>query len=226
MKKNIILICFSIAVSMSMSAQTLAPQKSTIEHDNKMRTCLLVKVGPEPKALKKAWISFLKKEYDLKLKGMGWFSNKDLLYSEEVIVKKLSHKKIDFYTYVVEDENGSEMKVFGSFGYDIYLNEEDYPREFEAMTEMIVSFLKQYLPEYYDKKINQSMKSVKSLNKEIVNLKENITDNQDRIQKLSKEIEKYKESIEDNSLKLKAAETKLKDRQEEMERVRIKLEQL
>jgi prefoldin subunit 5 len=209
-----------------MVAQSLAPQKSTIEHNNKMRNCLSVKLDPDPKTLKKAWVSFLQKEYALKLKGAGWFTNKDLLHNEEVTVKKLSPKIMDFYTQIVEDENGSEMKVFASLGYDIYINEEDYPMEFNAMNEMMVTFLKKYLPEYYNKKVNQSMKSVKGLNKDIANLKENIKDNQDRIKKLNQEIEKYKANIVENSQKLDAEEIKLKDRQKEMELIRIKLEKL
>ena len=226
MKRNSLIICFSILVSISMIAQSLSPQKSTIEHNNKMRNCLSVKLDPDPKTLKKAWVNFLKKEYALQLKGFGWFTNKDLLYKEEVTIKKLSPKIMDFYTQIVEDENGSEMKVFASFGYDVYINEEEYPMEYNAMNEMMVAFLKKYLPEYYNKKVNQSMKSVKGLNKDIVNLKENIKDNQDRIKKLNKEIEKYKANIEENSQKLDAEEVKLKDRQKEMELIRIKLEKL
>lgn len=226
MKNNILIISFSILVSMSVSAQSLSPQKSTIKHNEKMRPCLVVKLDPEPKELKKAWIRFLKKKYDVKLKGMGWFSNKDLLYKKEVNVKRLSSQKMDFYTYVVEDENGSEMKVFASLGYDIYLNEEQYPLEFRAMKEMIVSFLKEYLPGYYHDKINESEGSVKSLNKEITSLNKSIKDNEDRTKKLSKEIEESKTDIKENSQKLKAAEIKLKGRVEELERIKSKLEQL
>lgn len=226
MKKITLFICIALLVSLSVNAQSLVPEKSTIEHNNKMRPCLLVKLDPEPKTLKKAWIKFLKKEYDFKLKGMGWFSNKDLLHTEEVTIEKLSSKKMDFYTYVVEDENGSEMKVFASLGYDIYLNEEEYPVEFKAMNEMIVSFLKQYLPEYYNGKIYESEKTIKSLNKEIKNLKKDIKNNENNIEKLNKKIEKNKASVEDNSQKLKAAEIKLKGRQDKLERVRKKLQQL
>ena len=226
MKNNILAISCSILVSMSVSAQSLSPQNSTIEHNDKMRTCLVVKLDPEPKELKKAWIRFLRKEYDVKLKGMGWFSNKDLLYKKEVIIKNLSPQTMDFYTYVVEDENGSEMRVFASLGYDIYLNEEQYPFEFNAMKEMIVSFLKEYLPKYYNDKINESEGSVKGLNKEIKKLNKNIKNNQDDSEKLNKKIEQNKSRNKDNSEKLEAAEIKLRHRQNELKRINTKLEQL
>lgn len=228
MKKNTLILCLAILVSIHAMAQSLSPEKSTIEHNNKIRTCLMVKLDPEPKTLKKAWISFLKKEYKIKLKGMGMFSNKDLLHKEEVIIPKLSQKQMDFYTYIVQDENsnGSEMKVFASLGYDIYLNEEQYPVEFKAMNEMIVSFLKEYLPKYYNKQISESAAIVKSLNNDILRLKDNMKDNQGSIEKLGKEIEKNKASIEDDSRKLDAAEIKLNVRKDELERIKVKLEKL
>lgn len=226
MKEITLFICFSLLVSLNVSTQTLTPEKSTIEHNDNIRACWLVKLDPEPKTLKNAWIDFLRKEYDFKLKGMGWFSNKDLLYAEEVIIQKLSSKNMDFYTYVVEDENGSEMKVFASLGYDIYLNEEQYPVEFEALNQMITTFLKQYLPDYYNDKIDESADRVKSLNKEIKSLNGDIEDNKKNIEKLNREIVKYEASLEDNSQMLKTAEIKLIGREDKLERVKNKLKQL
>lgn len=226
MKKNILFISFAFLILYNVNAQSLVPVSSTIEHKEKVRPCLLVKLDPDPETLKNAWIDYLKKEYDFKLKGMGWFSNKDLLYSEEVIIQKLSSKKMDLYTNVVEDGNGSEMKVFASFGYDIYLNEEEYPIEYKAMNEMIVSFLKQYLPKYYNTEINASAKSVKNLNKKIKSLNADIKKNNRDIENLNEEIEEYKKSSKDNSSKLKAAEVKLKDRQDKLESTTNKLQKL
>ncbi len=226
MKNNIPLFCFAILLNLDLSAQSLVPEKSTIMHNDKTRPCLMLKLDPEPKMLKNAWINFLEKEYDFKLKGMGWFSNKDLLHAEEVTILKLSSRKMDFYTHVVEDENGSEMKVFASLGYDIYLNEENYPVEFKALNEMMLSFLKQYLPEYYNHKIEETSERVVSLTKEIKSLNEDIKDNNDHIDKLAKEIDEYKVNLKEKSQKLKDAEIKLKGRQDKLERIRIKLQKL
>ncbi len=226
MKKNTLLGCLALLVSINVSTQILEPQKSTIEHNNKIRTCLLVRLDPEPKTLKNAWIDFLKKEYDFKLKGMGWFSDKDLLYAEKVTIPKLSSKNLDFYTNIIEDENGSEMKVFASLGYDIYLNEEQYRVEFDAMKAMLVLFLKDYLPEYYNKGIYESAVKIKKLNNEIRSLKDNIARHYNSIEKLNKEVINYKTSVEENSIKLKAAEIKLRGRQDKLIRIRTKLQQL
>jgi hypothetical protein len=222
----IIFIFFAFLVSLEAGAQNISPIESTIIHNDKIRPCLSVNLDPEPKSLKNAWIDFLKDEYDFKLKGMGWFSNKDLLNTEEVLITKLSTKKMDFYTNVIEDENGSEMKVFASFGYDIYIDEEHYPKEFMAMEEMLNSFLKEHLPKYYNKAIDETEERIKDFNVEINDLKNEITDETEDKEKLNRKIEKANRSIDDKNQKIKVAETKLKGRQEKLERVKVALNQL
>lgn len=212
--------------SWTVSSQTFEPKQSTVEHNNGIRPCIVVNIDPEPKTLKKVWAKFLRKEYHVKLKGKGLFGNNDLLYSKEVRIDQLSSKQMDFYTQIVEDENGSEMKIFVSLGYDIYFNEEDYPGEFKLLSDILVSFLKQYLPEYYKEDIEDSAKRVKKLKKEIASLETNKKRNTERIEKLTKKVEKYKISVEDNADKLVIAEDKLKAREEKLERIRTKLQAL
>lgn len=213
-------------LSAHLNAQILTPYKGKVLQDNILRPCLVVNVGPEPKTLKKAWVKFLKKNYDLKLRGIGLFSNSDLLYAKEVQVENISPKKMNFYTYIIEDSVGSEMSVFASLGYDIYLNEEEYIVEFNAMNDMLSSFLKVYLPEYYTDRINESEKRVNNLKKEIKGLKEDIENNLEKIEKRNNEITKMRAEIVDNTQKLSIAEKKLKGRQDKLEKVKIKLQKL
>ncbi|HLV40729.1 MAG TPA: hypothetical protein VKY37_00490 [Brumimicrobium sp.] len=69
-------------------AQDPIPKDGFIEHNGGNRPCLYVNLDPETKPLKKAWKSFLKDNYDFKIKGIGFLSNKDLLYKEDVIIEK------------------------------------------------------------------------------------------------------------------------------------------
>lgn len=217
---------FLLLNSWIVNSQSIEPITSTIEYNKGMRPCIMVNIDPEPKTLKKVWTKFLRKEYNFKLKEKGLFGNNDLLYIKEVRIDQLSSKKMDFFTQIIEDENGSEMKVFASLGYDIYLNNQDYPVEFRLLNEMLVSFLKQYLPEYYKKDIKDSAKRVKELKQEIASLEANRKSNNDKIEKLKKDVEMYKLSVEENSDKLAIAEEKLKAREEKLERIRIKLQAL
>ena len=124
----------------SARAQSIKPEKNSIELNGSSRPCIVVHLDPGAKSLKKAWVKFLRKEYDFKLKGAGCFSNRDLLTVKQVVVEKISTKRMDFYTQVIMGAEYTKMSVFISFGYDVFVNEEEYPVEFEAMNEMLESF--------------------------------------------------------------------------------------
>src|SRR5690554_4462017 len=131
MKKKIqftLIMKFSLLVLMyftlnnSVYAQAVTPKDGIIMHNKSQRPSIFVNIDPEPKPLKKAWKSFLKDNYDFKIKGIGFLSNKDLLYAEDLVIEKISPKRMNFYTKIVENEVGSEMTVFGSLVYKINMN--------------------------------------------------------------------------------------------------------
>lgn len=219
-----------ILTSFNLKAQNVSPVNGTIEHNDNERPCLYVNLDPEPKPLKKAWKSFLKDNYDFKIKGIGFLTNKDLLYKEDVVITKLSSKRMDFYTQIIENEVGSEMKVFGSFGYDIYIDENETPEEYKAMKKMLNDFLKSFLPNYYKDQIKDTEKKVKKLSKTVAGLNKDIEKNNKEVEDLKEEIvdlneevkELTKEATEKEEL-LKTSETKLKERKNKLERIKRKL---
>src|SRR5690606_23968036 len=97
-------------------------------------------------------------------------TNKDLLYAEDVVIEKLSSKRMNFYTQIIENEIGSEMKVFASFGYDIYIDKNETPEEYKIMNRMLNEFLNSYLPNYYKDQVKDTEKKVKDLTKEVKGL--------------------------------------------------------
>jgi hypothetical protein len=215
-----------IASSFCVHSQSITPEKSTIEYNGSMRPSIMVHLDPKTKSLKKSWVKFLKDEYDFKLKGAGWFRNKDVLYADEVVVKRLSSKQMDFYTRVVEDENYSEMQVFISFGYDIYVNEAEYPNEFNAMNEMLVAFLKYHLPHYYSEEMKTATKRVNTLNKEINSLRKDIDKNNRDIEEHEEDATKLIMDVDVNKEKLRSAEIKLKKTEDRMKAIKKELMKL
>ncbi|RYM34578.1 hypothetical protein ERX46_04170 [Brumimicrobium glaciale] len=207
----------------TVKAQNVVPQDGKIEHNDSERPCIFVNLDPEPKPLKKAWKDFLKDNYDFKIKGIGFLSNKDLLYKEDVIIPKISSKRMNFYTEIVEDEVGSEMKVFASFGYDIYIDKNETPEEYRIMTRMLNEFLKSYLPDYYNDQVKDTEKKVKTLSKDVKGLNKDISKNNKKIENLTEEIEELTKESEEQSSALEIANTKLKERKEKLERINSKL---
>lgn len=215
-----ILCVFSVS---NLFAQGVTPQQATIEHNDKERPCLQVNADPEPKTLKKAWKDYLKDKHDFKLKGIGFLANKDLLSAEKVVVEAISPKEMNFYTHIVEDENGSEMKVFAAYGYDIYIDPVETPEEYAALRSILEDFLKTYLPKYYEELIEETNERIEDLTDERDDIKEELKDDEKEIKKLKKEIKDLNKNLESNQSKLEEIETKLETRKAKLKRVQQQL---
>ncbi len=194
---------------MGFSQQEFDYQLSTVMYDEEARPCIAVRMAPDTKTIKKAWEDFVKKEYKIKLKGLGFLVNKDILSAEKVTVKSLSDKAIDFRTRIVEEEDHSLMQVFVSLGYDIYLGPEKYPKAFRDLEDKTWKFLESFLPNYYKEKVSEVKEELEDLMKDQADLKDEIADNEKEIEKLQKENEKLQKdlrkmdnTIEDTRVKL------------------------
>lgn len=219
MMKNIktSILILILLITVKVSAQIfIEPIDATIEFDDAARHCLQVNIDPEPKALKHAWRKYLKDNYDFKLKGIGFFSNKDLLSKEKIVVPEISSKTMDFYTHVMEDENGSVMKVFVRHGYDIYVSKESHPKEYEVIKGILNDFMESYLPKYYKQKVKETKKRVKELSRETKDIKKDIQDDESKIENLKNEIKKLEEDLETKNELLESVKEKLK-RNEKLE---------
>jgi hypothetical protein len=221
---TVIFTIIIVTLAMKLNAQTsIQPFDAVFEFDHAQRPCIQVNLDPEPNTLKKAWKDYLKDNYDFKLRGIGFFSNKDLLTAEAIVVKQISSKTMDFYTHIVEDANGSVMTVFVRYGYDIYLTKENSPSEYMALHEIIESFLKYYLPIYYQGEIEDTQKRVTQLTKISSNLKSDISDDSKTIEKLRKEIQDLEEKTASNNKQLEIENLKLEKRNEKLDRIRKQL---
>lgn len=224
MKFSLLALMF-FTLNNSVYAQAVTPKDGMIMHNKSQRPSIFVNIDPEPKPLKKAWKTFLKDNYDFKIKGIGFLSNKDLLYAEDLVIEKISPKRMNFYTKIVENEVGSEMTVFGSFGYDIYIDKNETPEEYKVMSQMLTEFLNSYLPDYYKNQVKDTEKKVKKLSKEVKGLNKDISKNNKKTKKLAKEIEELTKEAAEKEEELETATIKLKERKSKLERIKKKLNQ-
>jgi len=221
---TLVFIC--LLLNLPGRSQGVVPQKSTIEHNDKNRPCLKAVVRPMPKTLKKAWQDYLKDSYDFKIKGIGFLTNKDLLTAEKVTVNEISPKAMDFYTKIVEHEDGSEMSVFASHGYDIYISKEKLPSEFAAMKGIFQEFLQNFLPQYHQELIKDTQKKIKGLEGDRKSMEKQIRKDKRKIEKLNKEIDKINEALISNKSELRQIEQLLRSRKNELKRVQETLDNM
>ena len=73
--KAIILLMFVLAAMQINAQSSIKPISATVHFDNGSQPCIQVNLDPEPETLKHAWKDYLKDNYDLKLKGIGFLSS-------------------------------------------------------------------------------------------------------------------------------------------------------
>ena len=225
-KSAVLFFAFLFSSSLGINAQTIKPQDGTIMFNHNLRSCLVVNLDPEAKTLKLAWKDYLKDNYDLKLKGIGWFQNKDILYAENIKIDKISAYSMNFYTQIIENENGSEMKLFASFGYDVFIDKENKPTEYNLLNEILENFLKVYLPKYYTQEVNDIKKRVTDLTLEINKLNDDIKSDNGKMEDLKREIEELTKKTETNKTTLEINKKKLIAREEKLTRIKNQLDNL
>ncbi len=206
-----------------LNAQTTRPDDGTIRYEKATRPALVIHLDPETKPLKEAWTDYLKDQYDVKLKGFGFLSNKDVLYKEGISFPAISDKKIDFYTEIIQDETGSKMSVFATHGYDSYLSPTDYSDEYANMRKIFEDFLKSYVPNYYKDMVENTQEVVDDLSKDREKLSKDIEKNNRKIQKMSEDLEELKQEVEEDKSTLQQTDEKLQGRQEKLKVLQLKL---
>jgi hypothetical protein len=93
MKKQFLILSLVLAFYLQATAQTYKIDTAAINFENKQRPCLLVKYDASPKTVKKAWDDFFKKTYDIKVKGIGFLTNKEIITATDVSIVAISDKR-------------------------------------------------------------------------------------------------------------------------------------
>lgn len=189
MKKQFLVLSLAIAFCLQLTAQTYKIDTSTITFENVNRPCFTVKYDASPKTVKKAWDDYFKKTYDVKVKGIGFLTNKEVITATDMSLPAISEKRMNMYASVVDAPGDrSELSYFVSFGYDFFIGPENYPTEFAAMKKILNDFSVEFLTEYYYSEASRMTKEIKSLESDISKNNKSIKKNTKKARKESKEV--------------------------------------
>ncbi len=172
----------------SIVGQTIRIDTTQISFENKLRPCLGVQVDPTPTLLKKSWVSYLKKNYQIKLKGGGLFSSDEVLKSENVTIGIISEKHLNLYTRITPTSSGSAMKVYACFGYDYFIGHERFPKEFTALQTLLNNFLFDFLNDYYTQVSKDASKELKQFNRQKTKILKSIDKSTKKIEKATEQM--------------------------------------
>ena len=179
----------SLAFCLTLTAQTYKIDTGTISYENKLRPCFVVKYDASPKTVKKAWDDYFKKTYDVKVKGIGFLTNKEVISATDVSILPISDKRMNMYASVVDAPGErSELSFFMAFGYDFFIGPDNYAAEFTGMKKVLNDFSVEFLTEFYGSEASRITSEMKSLEKDIRDNEKTIKKNTKSAGKKSKEV--------------------------------------
>jgi hypothetical protein len=189
MKKQFLILGLAMAFCLQLTAQTYKIDTSTITYENVNRPCFTVKYDASPKTVKKAWDDYFKKTYDVKVKGIGFLTNKEIITATDISLVAVSEKRMNMYASVTDAPGDrSELSYFMSFGYDFFIGPENYPTEFTAMKKVLNDFSVEFLTEFYGDEASRMTREIRSLEKDIDRNNKDMKKNTRKARKESKEV--------------------------------------
>lgn len=177
-----------MAFTVQTNAQTYKIDTSKITYENKLRPCYTVKYDAPPVTVKKAWDKFFNKYYNVKIKGIGFLTNKDIITGTDITIADISDKRMNIYARITNIAAGSELNYFMSFGYDFFIGPEEYPKEFAGMKKILNDFSVEFLNEYYADELSSITSKIKSLEKDIKKNNKSVKKNNRKSKKSSAEV--------------------------------------
>ena len=224
MKKTALFLLFVIGICFQSTAQTYKIDTSTVTFEKKQRPCLSVQYDASPKTVKKALDEYLKKNNDLKVKGIGFLTNKETLTAIDVNMPAISDKRMNLYLSVTDAPGDrSELKYFTSFGYDFFIGPDNYPTEFAAMKKVLNDFSIDFLIDFYGSEATRITKEIKGLEKDISKNNKEIKQNTKKARKKSSDVAKGMEA-KNTSLQMENEQKKIKIAElgKEIETIKVK----
>ena len=167
MKNMKLILLLALLAGFQVTAQTYKIDTSQVSYENKLRPCLYVKYDASSKTVKKAWDHFFDKNYNVKIKGIGLLTNKDVITGTDIILPVISDKRMNIYARITDEGSGSTMHYFMNFGYDFFIGPENYAAEFAAMKKILNDFSVEFLNDYYLSEAGSITGKIKDLEKDI-----------------------------------------------------------
>ena len=189
-----------------------------------VQTVLLHEEGKQKK-LKKEWDNYLDKHYDVDLKGVGLFKNKDVLTATNVKFDEISNQRVNIVTvYEPISQNRTAMHVYVNGGYGPYKS--SYVQGSEEMMNLrsiVKDFVGDYKAEYYTDEIRSTEQNLAKLEnrrqemmEENTELREEIAENEAKIYKLEQENKDLRMKLNHNSYQEDKIQNEISDSEESL----------
>jgi regulator of replication initiation timing len=209
-----------------LEAQNLEIFQDQITYEDREYPSYSVYLEPDSKEVKKELEDYMKDNYDIKLKGIGFLSNKDVLYADKVEIEAISSKKMDFFAKAVEEGERTKLSFFGAYGYSIPVGPQEDNLAYTKMRKVMVGFVNDYLPGYYTEQVEDVQDIVDDYRDDKEDLQDDISDNKKDIEKNLKEIEELRKENENLTKELSETSEKLTESEDKLKKVKRELDKV
>jgi hypothetical protein len=212
----------------SIQAQQALIEPTKLKHRQAVVDGWTTSISPEAKTTKKAWKQFVKDTYQAKVNGLGLFSNKDILTAEDVMIPTLKISPVDLYFKAIPRDSLTEISLFAYDSSNQPINDQSH--SYQGLEHLMHHFLKNFLVEYHQQKINASkshledmIEQTDDIEEEIVDHKESIQEMEDEIENLQYEIQELESAYERTNQKTAQAQLEIERRKKRLQQVRSNL---
>ncbi len=213
----------NLNVEKESNSQKLVIENDKISYSDQFRTSIKVTIEPNKREVRTSWENWLEGKYDTKVDGTSWFNKKDVISAKAISIPFISDKQFDLYAKVVDKGQGSQLNIFASFGYDMHITPETFPREYRALENLTLDYLTDFLTSYYSDRAENMEEIVRDLENNKNNLQEDISDNKKDIVELKEENIDLANRITSKGIELDEAAMKLEEIREKLDAVNKKL---
>jgi len=221
MKKLACILIASVLYIGSATGQVLAYNNTYLQYEEEQVQSVEVILRPGVELIEDKFNDWLKENHDVKLDQKKFiFFDKEYLTANEVIIPKISDRKIDLKVKVQSTTNDkTQLNIFASFGYNNWVSESNYPKEFAALEELTYAFVKKYLPKYYNEEIENKQSQIRELIKDNEKIQEDINANKEEMTNLEKTNEELLEEWEQNKTNIESLKLKMSNLEDDYNKV-------
>lgn len=214
-------LLFTITASAITDGNLNTVQEQSIMYKGSSYPALVVSVEATSDFLKSTWKDYVKDNHDVRLKGYGFLTNKDVLSAQGEPFTDLTEKRADLYTrFSSKDDGIVQIELFMTLGYDVKIGPENYSEIYQSLKNSLVTYLNEAIPTFIKEEI-------KFLSNEFSELSKNLKGASKDERKLNKDIEKAQEEIKDNieeNEELRASSEEMMKEKEELEQKQRELQ--
>ena len=223
--KNLIIFII-LLFSASLSAQQFDIVETDYPHEDKVYEAIKISIDAEKDEAKEAWNDFIQDEYDIDVKGYGFFVKKDELKTEPIPTSFLSPETRIMHTHFAEKDGYTQLYIYATKSDDtpvIGTSDTLALSNLESISEEYISY---FLPAYYEEKAIEMTEYFEEVTEDIEDMESEVSESQEEIRELQAKVKELHVKITESKNEKEKAKRQLNRSLEILEQVKESIDKM